>query len=66
LKERKNMEDLLQSWLGEIMGQELKDQIPTLLASGMTPEQVAQELGLSIEEVHTLAEQSQTEGTENQ
>jgi predicted transposase YdaD len=60
------MEDLLQSWLGEIMGQELKDQIPTLLASGMTPEQVAQELGLSIEEVHTLAEQSQTEGTENQ
>jgi predicted transposase YdaD len=60
------MEDLLQSWLGEIMGQELKDQIPTLLASGMTPEQVAQELGLTIEEVHTLAEQSQTEGTENQ
>jgi predicted transposase YdaD len=60
------MEDLLQSWLGEIMGQELKDQIPTLLESGMTPEQVAQELGLTIEEVHTLAEQSQTEGTENQ
>jgi orotate phosphoribosyltransferase-like protein len=60
------MEDLLQSWLEEIVGQELKDQIPTLLESGMTPEQVAQELGLSIEEVHTLAEQSQTEGTENQ
>jgi predicted transposase YdaD len=60
------MEDLLQSWLGEILGQELKDQIPTLLESGMTPEQVAQELGLTIEEVHTLAEQSQTEGTENQ
>jgi predicted transposase YdaD len=60
------MEDLLQSWLSEIMGQELKDQIPTLLESGMTPEQVAQELGLTIEEVHTLAEQSQTEGTENQ
>jgi predicted transposase YdaD len=60
------MEDLLQSWLGEIMSQELNDQIPTLLESGMTPEQVAQELGLTIEEVQQRAEQSRAEGTENQ
>jgi DNA-directed RNA polymerase specialized sigma subunit len=60
------MEDLLQSWLNEIMDQEMNDQIPTLLEGGMTEEQVAQELGLTVEEVHNRMEAHLTEGTEHQ
>ncbi len=55
------MDDLLKSWLEQVLAEELKGNALTLLEGGMPIDRVAEETGLTVEEIQKLAEEKNAE-----
>ena len=55
------MEDLLKSWLDEVMAEELKGSALVLLEGGMPLEQVAEQTGLTVEKIRQMQKENEEE-----
>ena len=55
------MEDLLKSWLDEVMAEELKGNALVLLEGGMPLEQVAEQTGLTVEKIRQMQKENEEE-----
>lgn len=55
------MDDLLKSWLDEVLPEEIRGSALTLLEGGMPIRRVAEETGLTVEAIEKMAEEKNGE-----